>query len=205
MADYPTSVKSFASRSAGQSIGAAHVNDLQNEVAAIETELVTSGLTNLLKVNAGVQFPAVQVASTNVNTLDDYEEGSWTPVLGGAGGTSGQTYSTQVGRYIKVGKFVWCQGTIVLSAKGTITGALELQGLPFTSENTAGVSGVCNFPFWAVLATAVMALGGYVAPNTTAVTIQGLTVAAVTTVSFATADVNNTTQLIFDIRYRAAS
>jgi hypothetical protein len=28
---------------------------------------------------AGITFPATQSASSNVNTLDDYEEGSWTP------------------------------------------------------------------------------------------------------------------------------
>jgi hypothetical protein len=72
MASYPSSVKSFASRSAGQTIGSAHMNDVQSEITAIEQELVTSGLTNALIVNAGVQFPAAQVVSTDVNRLDDY-------------------------------------------------------------------------------------------------------------------------------------
>jgi len=56
-----------------------------------------------------------------VNTLDDYEEGTWTPVFGGSGGTSGQTYTTQTGRYTKIGKLVTASFDCHLSAKGTIT------------------------------------------------------------------------------------
>jgi hypothetical protein len=46
----------------------------------------------------GITFPATASASTNANTLDDYEEGTWTPILG-AEGTTGQTYVSQVGKY----------------------------------------------------------------------------------------------------------
>jgi len=44
-ASYPGSVKSFASRSPGQVIGSAHINDLQDEVAAIEQALVVGPIT----------------------------------------------------------------------------------------------------------------------------------------------------------------
>jgi hypothetical protein len=80
---------------------------------------------------AGISFPATQSASTNANTLDDYEEGTWTPVLGGSGGTSGQSYGFQQGKYTKVGNVVTCIILLQLTAKGTITGNLQLQGLPF--------------------------------------------------------------------------
>jgi hypothetical protein len=48
-------------------------------------------------------------------TCDDYEEGSWTPVIGGDGGTSGQTYEAQVGKYQKVGKKVTAWAYVRLS------------------------------------------------------------------------------------------
>jgi hypothetical protein len=80
---------------------------------------------------AGITFPATQSASTNANTLDDYEEGTWSPVLGGSGGITGQTYGFRQGKYTKVGNVVTCVLLIQLTAKGTITGNLQLQGLPF--------------------------------------------------------------------------
>jgi hypothetical protein len=50
----------------------------------------------------GITFPATQSASTDANTLDDYEEGTWTPSVGGSA-----TYGAQQnGRYIKIVGFV---------------------------------------------------------------------------------------------------
>src|SRR4029077_18226854 len=49
-----------------------------------------------------IKFPAAQVASGDPNTLDDYEEGGWVPVIGGTTGTSGQTYAEQSGFYTKI-------------------------------------------------------------------------------------------------------
>ena len=132
-ASYPGSVKTFVTRNAGDVIQPSNVNDLQDEVNAIEVALLTDKLT----VTSGqILFPAAQNASANANTLDDYEEGSWTPVLGGSGGTSGQTYGTQVGRYIKIGKMVMAWYDITLTAKGTITTSAQIQGLPFASDSS---------------------------------------------------------------------
>ena len=51
---------------------------------------------------SSIVFPATQVSSAGVNTLDDYEEGSWTPSVGGTA-----SYNTgglaRVGRYTKLG------------------------------------------------------------------------------------------------------
>jgi hypothetical protein len=66
------------------------------------------------------------------NKLDDYEEGTWTPVLEGNTGQSGQTYSAQVGTYTKIGRQVTCRFKLVLTAEGTFTNAyILLAGLPF--------------------------------------------------------------------------
>lgn len=101
-----------------------------------------NGITNSGTDVTQIKFAGTQSASTDANTLDDYEEGSWTPVIGGSGGTSGQTYSSQVGRYVKIGKLVIAQFTAVFTAKGTITTSLQLQGLPFTIENVSGYAPV---------------------------------------------------------------
>lgn len=152
-----------------------------------------------------IAFPAVQVPSTGVNILDDYEEGTWTPVLGGDGGTSGQTYSTQVGRYIKVGKLVTCFGRTSLTAKGVITGNLAITGLPFTSENVSGLNGVLHVGFWNNFVTSLDTLTGIVAANTTTAVFFATTAAATVTAVLATADVGNTTDVVFSITYQASA
>ena len=83
-----------------------------------------------------ITFPATAVPSTNANTLDDYEEGSWTPALNFGGGTTGITYLERRGSYIKIGKavHVWC--SIYLTNKGSSTGDSQITGLPFVGSNT---------------------------------------------------------------------
>lgn len=48
MASYPSSAKTFATRSNGSAIDAAHINDLQDEVTAVEQGLL-SGIAHALK------------------------------------------------------------------------------------------------------------------------------------------------------------
>jgi hypothetical protein len=87
---------------------------------------------------AGITFPATQSASTDANTLDDYEEGTWTPVLTAAAGTI--TGQTTYGTYIKIGR----QVILNFSAKidsGTATAIATIGGFPFTSQ-TSNASGV---------------------------------------------------------------
>ena len=80
----------------------------------------------------GITFPATQSASSNANTLDDYEEGTWTPALDLSSGSA--TGGTFTGTYVKVGR----QVTLTIYASvGTATSASfgGFTGLPFTSEN----------------------------------------------------------------------
>ena len=82
----------------------------------------------------GITFPSAQSASTDANTLDDYEEGTWTPSLVFGGANVGMT-GTFVGRYTKVGRAVTINGIIALTAKGSSTGLAKITGLPFVSAN----------------------------------------------------------------------
>lgn len=87
---------------------------------------------------AGITFPATQSASTDANTLDDYEEGTWTPALKFGGGSTGITYSQQFGQYTKVGRLVTCTFNIFLTSKGSSAGSATIDGLPFTVFNGNG-------------------------------------------------------------------
>jgi len=87
-----------------------------------------------------IKFPAVQNPSTDVNTLDDYEEGVFTPTLRFGGNSVGMTYSLQTGFYTKVGRLVTFSIELGLSAKGSSTGTATLGGLPFTGFNNPAVA-----------------------------------------------------------------
>jgi hypothetical protein len=86
---------------------------------------------------AGITFPATQSASTDANTLDDYEEGTWTPTVVGTSTAGTVTYTTQVGRYTKIGNRVFYQFTVTYTS-GTGTGFLRVTGLPFVNASGSG-------------------------------------------------------------------
>jgi hypothetical protein len=89
-----------------------------------------------LSSGTGIAFPATQSASTDANTLDDYEEGTWTPTFNGQASGS-VTLSAAIGAYTKIGQQVTVKGRIELSASTAAGGAIYIGGLPFTSINTA--------------------------------------------------------------------
>jgi hypothetical protein len=105
---------------------------------------------------AGITFPATDSPSTNVNTLDDYEEGTFLHGISFGGAAVGITYNANYtyGFYTKIGRVVHVLGTIILTSKGSSTGLARITGLPFTSNNTlsscdsaASLSGVYAITF----------------------------------------------------------
>jgi hypothetical protein len=89
----------------------------------------------------GIAFPSTQSDSSNANTLDDYEEGTWTPVLTAATtAPTGVTYDIyRQGRYTKVGRMVYVRATIVITSKGTGgVGDVLITGLPFAAGDYSG-------------------------------------------------------------------
>lgn len=100
----------------------------------------------LIKADRGqIRFPATQVPSSDANTLDDYEEFTWTPVFTyGSPGTLSVGYATggQIGWGTKIGKKVTSHFVIELNAytKGTASGGMRLTGLPYSSGVTASGS-----------------------------------------------------------------
>jgi len=90
---------------------------------------------------AGITFPATQSASTDANTLDDYEEGTWTPAVTFGGAAVGVTYSIyNTGQYTKVGRIVTVCGILDLSSKGTSVGNVSITGLPFSGSLFGGAA-----------------------------------------------------------------
>jgi len=103
------------------------------------TTLALEGATT--QTGTGITFPATQSASSNANTLDDYEEGTFTPTFGGSVSDPTVSYSTQIGTYTKVGRVVTATINLNPSSYSGGSGNLYLKGLPFTSS-VAGTGAV---------------------------------------------------------------
>lgn len=94
-------------------------------------------------VNGQIKFPATQVASADANTLDDYEEGTWTPQAW-QGSTQITSPNVAYGRYIKIGNMIWI-GMYFYKASGapSASGQWQIRGLPFSvSAAQSGVNSV---------------------------------------------------------------
>ena len=95
---------------------------------------------NLLTAN-GIKFPATQVSSADPNTLDDYEEGSWTPAYSSDGTLPTVTYTSRTGTYVKIGRQVTLYGQIIVNTMSGGTGKLLVTGLPFTGSSNSDECG----------------------------------------------------------------
>ena len=126
------------------------------------------GLKNDGSLSVGLKFPATQVTSSDANTLDDYEEGNWTPALSPASGTVSTTAS---GRYTKIGRMVIVSGYIVVTGAVSNSGALTVTGLPFTCASGNAPEGAISIWFDNLTGSATT-LQGYVVTGTTTILIQ---------------------------------
>jgi len=90
------------------------------------------------RLTAGIPFPATNVPSSDVNTLDDYVEGTFTPDLLFNSNNIGMTYSIQTGLYTKIGNMVFFTIELALTSKGTSTGVATVYGLPYQSASILG-------------------------------------------------------------------
>ena len=123
----------IATANAGDSI----VLQTANKVAAL-----TINSSQVLELTSGqLKFPASQNASSDANTLDDYEEGDHTATI--VGSTSGNYVldsTNNVLRYTKIGRLVNIQGLLLVSSDNSASGTLRIS-LPFTIGDGTGLGG----------------------------------------------------------------
>ena len=114
------------------------------------TKVTVDGSAGDVKVESGDLFFATAgkgiclgvTSNTDSNTLDDYEEGTWTPVYtGSTTDPTGGSYSYQSGFYTKIGRYVFCSAAIICgdAFSDVGSGALRVSGLPFLA-NVTGTS-----------------------------------------------------------------
>ena len=116
---------------------------------------VTLTTGNLVVANGqGVDFSATPGTGTS-ELFADYEEGTWTPVVGG-----NATYTAQYGTYTKIGRLVTLQFFIHINVLGTGS-ATQLSGFPYNAGSVGfGQSG--SISLWGNIATNVVWLGCYI-------------------------------------------
>ena len=122
----------------------------------------------------GIKFLAAAVSSSNLNTLDDYEEGTWTPAFNTNVGGS-WTYATQVGTYTKIGNLVTIAFDVTLSnatfgAPGGSSG-LSITGLPFSAKNYAFITPIADLAWSVAAASASVAVYAYCNAFSTTLTL----------------------------------
>lgn len=146
----------------------------------------------------GITFPATPSLSTNANTLDDYEEGTWTIGFAFGGGTTGITYGFNSGTYVKIGSAVTVNGLCVLTNKGSSTGALTITGFPFT------FSGFVTFSMrLGGLAAAINAVPSIIGNSgTTNASVQMLVNTATSYVNVTDANASNTLEIAFGATFK---
>lgn len=126
--------------------------------------------------SVGITYAAAGGTGTATNdTLTAYEEGTFTPTVSGSTTSGTQTYTTQLGRYTRIGRLVYIQIEIVL-ASATGTGNILINGLPFTVNATFDAN-----PLTIYSSNLIIASGPYpmasCTKSTTTVQLSGLSTA----------------------------
>ena len=106
--------------------------------ASVVTERMRIHNGGVVSFNNGIELGS-GLDATEDNILDDYEEGTWTPSIGG-----NATYTTQAGNYVKVGTMVLAHFRLNINTKGTGSTIGAISGLPFAStkasQNTSALT-----------------------------------------------------------------
>jgi hypothetical protein len=126
----------------------------------------------------GIDFSATAGTGTS-ELLDDYEEGDWTPAFANIG--TG-TYTSQVGRYTKVGNLVTASVHIDINVLGTASGSVDITNLPFTASAVSNNYGSASSIHAQSFTTAAEGLNVLINPNTAVANVysgSGATSAAV--------------------------
>lgn len=141
----------------GSITSGAGISGTATSVTTIACTTITA--SGLITTNGQVKFPATQNPSADANTLDDYEEGTWTPTFTGATVVGVATYD---GRYIKIGRMVFFSLNITSTTSFASSSRTSTYfSLPFTISGTyPGILHAVNFGTNAEYGQNVIAIDG---------------------------------------------
>jgi hypothetical protein len=153
-------------------IPCAQVGPFTTSTTAIANTMITDERSGVAPAFGNLAFPATQVPSSDPNTLDDYEEGSWTPTLGGT-----TTYGIRTGTYTKIARVVHAHlNDFAITTLGTGS-ATQIDGLPF-AVNIANGSGTFAPSSSGTCASAIVSATGEAGGSSTIIQMRSRLAAA---------------------------
>jgi hypothetical protein len=169
-------------------------NAFQNFTLETDNNMSVNNAGNGFKFNANT--PAAGMTSQLLNW---YEEGAWTPSVGG-----NATYYVQEGYYTRVGRLVYIRAKIVINVLGTGS-TTAISGLPFTSAaSTYALADTINVNYYNSLAVNALAISGLINSSSTQIFFNVSTAAGVTTTTAGAAVFGDAARLDFSGCYQAA-
>ena len=138
--------------------------------------------------------------TASANLLDDYEEGTWTPVITD-GTNSVSTYYYQLGKYVKIGDIVFISVYTSINIKGSISGNLKVTGLPFTT-NPGSAQNRHIVPIYCFNNTTRKYDVAQVNENSTEFELRGVNSAGTGTIAITGANVVSGSQMFANFHYR---
>ena len=170
-----------------------------NRDAAIDFGYPTQRFKDLY-LSGGVYLGGTGAA----NKLEDYEEGTWTPILRGSSGDPTTTYTKQQGTYTKVGDIVHASIDLRWSAVTGGSGNLQISGLPFTTGAQYWGGAVFEHSGTFVYNTGFTTLGFENIQNTSFLGFL-LAGSSTSTIGFSTSNLGSTSgYVIFSFSYKVA-
>jgi len=133
-----------------------------------------------------------------------FTRGTWTPTIVGSTVAGSNTYSSQLGDWMRMGDLVYVTGRVTLTNLAS-TGNITISGLPYTSDNFDASSGAAYFQggelgdYSNVNFTSVPVIR--VPRNSTAVRLSYQGTTGVSEVTHA--ELTNTTNMTFSFSYKA--
>ena len=155
------------------------------------------------KLETDVRYYTKAAVDALLATHATYVTGTFTPGLTFGGGSTGMTWSSRSGRYIRLGNLIYVSANMRLSAKGSSTGAAKVTGLPFTAVNDNAVGNAVVL--WYQMATNWVYVGGSVEKNATTLILVGFTAAGASYTQLFDTDFANNSIIGFTCMYEKAA
>ena len=122
---------------AGSITIAAAGTDAQSFPTNSGTGTPSAGVLNILGDGNTISTSASGNTVTITSSIPAYSHGTWTPTISFGGASTGVTYGTQIGEYVRIGSLVFINFAIILTNKGSSTGIALINGLPFSNSAAA--------------------------------------------------------------------
>ena len=165
------STAGIQSKTAGGTFNGCTITGTSNQISVSNGDGTagnpTLSLTSTIQVT-GISFDA------GSNTLGNYVQGTFSPTITNTGAAPTITYTTQVGRYTRIGNKVAANIRIVINAYTAGTGNTQISALPITSNNTSNNNNISAIQLQTVtFGASVLWYCGDLAPNATSMDIEG--------------------------------